>query len=245
MYFSPSSRGVIRFFFWYARRRKVPEGGRTRPVERRRRARNETNRTRREESRRGLRPSRSSRAPSRRVSTFVSLVVFFLLFTTKRWDIFWIKKKLTTDDFDETTKTLFGVNPFFFPNNTIEPGASSASNNRREKFHVSAMSVKKNTLKNYEGMVLLRPDVEDSIKQVQLDKLRTLVARDEGSSFEVTERGLQNNMYNIKGYPDAYQVQLDISCMPATIKEMESVMAKPEIGEEEVFLRSTFFRLNR
>ena len=28
------------------------------------------------------------------------------------------------------------------------------------------MSVKKNTLKNYEGMVLLRPDVEDSIKQV-------------------------------------------------------------------------------
>tara|TARA_B100001113_G_C20891733_1_gene527245 strand:+ start:55 stop:573 length:519 start_codon:yes stop_codon:yes gene_type:complete len=172
-------------------------------------------------------------------------VVFFLLFTTKRWDIFWIKKKLTTDDFDETTKTLFGVNPFFFPNNTIEPGASSASNNRREKFHVSAMSVKKNTLKNYEGMVLLRPDVEDSIKQVQLDKLRTLVARDEGSSFEVTERGLQNNMYNIKGYPDAYQVQLDISCMPATIKEMESVMAKPEIGEEEVFLRSTFFRLNR
>lgn len=63
------------------------------------------------------------------------------------------------------------------------------------------MSVKKTSLKNYEGMVLLRPDVEDSIKQVQMDKLRTLVAQDEGSSFEVTERGLQNNMYNIKGYP--------------------------------------------
>ena len=107
------------------------------------------------------------------------------------------------------------------------------------------MSVKKTTLKNYEGMVLLRPDVEDSIKQVQMDKLRTLVAQDEGSSFEVTERGLQNNMYNIKGYPDAYQVQLDISCMPATIKEMERVMANPDIGEEEVFLRSTFFRLQR
>jgi len=144
-------------------------------------------------------------------------------------------------------KLLVSIHSSFFLNTTtLEPGASSASNNnRREKFHVSAMSVKKNTLKNYEGMVLLRPDVEDSIKQVQLDKLRTLVARDEGSSFEVTERGLQNNMYNIKGYPDAYQVQLDISCMPATIKEMESVMAKPEIGEEEVFLRSTFFRLNR
>ena len=146
-----------------------------------------------------------------------------------------------------TMKLLVSIHSSFFLNiTTLEPGASSASNNnRREKFHVSAMSVKKNTLKNYEGMVLLRPDVEDSIKQVQLDKLRTLVARDEGSSFEVTERGLQNNMYNIKGYPDAYQVQLDISCMPATIKEMESVMAKPEIGEEEVFLRSTFFRLNR
>jgi small subunit ribosomal protein S6 len=52
-------------------------------------------------------------------------------------------------------------------------------------------------------------------------------------------------MYNIKGYPDAYQVQLDISCMPATIKEMERVMANPDIGEEEVFLRSTFFRLHR
>ena len=126
-------------------------------------------------------------------------------------------------------------------------GASSVSNRRQTggKLNVSAMSVKKTSLKNYEGIVLLRPDVEASIKQVQMDKLRTLVAQDEGSSFEVTERGLQNNMYNIKGYPDAYQVQLDISCMPATIKEMERVMANPDIGEEEVFLRSTFFRLHR
>ncbi|CAL6419614.1 unnamed protein product [Bathycoccus prasinos] len=127
-------------------------------------------------------------------------------------------------------------------------GVSSSVSNRRQtggKLNVSAMSVKKTSLKNYEGMVLLRPDLEDSIKQVQMDKLRTLVAQDEGSSFEVTERGLQNNMYNIKGYPDAYQVQLDISCMPATIKEMERVMANPDIGEEEVFLRSTFFRLHR
>ena len=71
--FSPSSQMEFDFFFVCARRRSPLEGGRTRPVERRQRARNGTNRTRREESRRGLRPSRSSRAPSRRVSTFVSL----------------------------------------------------------------------------------------------------------------------------------------------------------------------------
>lgn len=110
---------------------------------------------------------------------------------------------------------------------------------------VRAMSVKKTTLKNYEGMVLLRPDVEDSVKQTGLDKLRALVQKDEGGSFEITERGLQNNSYTIQGYPDAYQVQIDISCMPNTIKEIETTLNNPEIGEENVFLRSLFRRLHR
>ena len=81
------------FFFLCARRRSPLEGGRTRPVERRRRARNGTNRTRREESRRGLRPSRSSRAPSRRVSTFVSLFACLGVCSPKdEMGIFWIKQ---------------------------------------------------------------------------------------------------------------------------------------------------------
>ena len=92
--FSPSSQSVWNsIFFLCARRRSPLEGGRTRPVERRRRARNGTNRTRREESRRGLRPLRSSRAPSRRVSTFVSLFACLGVCSPKdEMGIFWIKQ---------------------------------------------------------------------------------------------------------------------------------------------------------
>ena len=77
-------------------------------------------------------------------------------------------------------------------------GASSASNNnRREKFHVSAMSVKKNTLKNYEGMVLLRPDVENPSNKYNWINGTWSATKALRSK---SRRGLQNNMYNIKGY---------------------------------------------
>lgn len=93
----------------------------------------------------------------------------------------------------------------------------------------------------YEGVLLLRPDCDDATRSGALDQFKAMF-NDGLASWEQTERGLQPNAYEIKGYPDAYQVVVNFSCPPAAFKNAYEELSKPVVGQEEVILRSMFLK---
>ena len=93
----------------------------------------------------------------------------------------------------------------------------------------------------YEAIFLLKPGVEESVRTAEVDKLRSMFEAGGATEFEVTDRGLCQNAYDIKGFADSHQYQLNIQCPRATVKQVQDTLAQPVIGAEEVILRYMFF----
>lgn len=93
----------------------------------------------------------------------------------------------------------------------------------------------------YEAIVLMKPGVEDSVRTAEVDKLRALFEEGGATEFEVTDRGLCQNAYEIKGFADSHQYMLNIQCPRGTVKSVQNFLAEPVIGAEEVILRYMFF----
>jgi len=94
----------------------------------------------------------------------------------------------------------------------------------------------------YEAIFLMKPGVEDGVRAAEVDKLRTMFEAGGATEFEVTDKGLCQNMYEIKGFADSHQYMLNIQCPRGTVKVVQDTLAMPIIGGEEVILRYMFFK---
>ena len=94
----------------------------------------------------------------------------------------------------------------------------------------------------YEAVFLMKPGVEDSVRAAEVDKLRSMFEDGGATEFEVTDRGLCQNAYEIKGFADSHQYMLNIQCPRGTVKEVQDILAKPVVGAEEIILRYMFFK---
>lgn len=111
--------------------------------------------------------------------------------------------------------------------------------NRRE---VAARAVKKAGPTSYEGVVLMRPDCDDDTRAAALEGFKGMFG--EGlESWDVTDHGLKQNAYEIKGYPDAYQVVVNFSCAAGTYRDAAAELCKPTVGSEEVIIRSMIMKV--
>lgn len=93
----------------------------------------------------------------------------------------------------------------------------------------------------YEALFLMKPGVEDSVRAEEVDKLRSMFEAGGATEFEVTDRGLCQNAYEIKGFADSHQYMLNIQCPRGTVKVVQDTLAMPVIGAEEIILRYMFF----
>lgn len=89
--------------------------------------------------------------------------------------------------------------------------------------------------------MLLRPDCDDATRAAAVDGFKAMFG-DSLESWEQTERGLMPNSYEIKGYPDAYQVIVNFACKPAAYKAAAEALARPAVGSEEVIIRTMFLK---
>tara|TARA_B110000003_G_scaffold21678_1_gene20973 strand:- start:14307 stop:14696 length:390 start_codon:yes stop_codon:yes gene_type:complete len=115
------------------------------------------------------------------------------------------------------------------------------STTRRGECQKTRAVAKKNEPNSYEGVMLLRPDCDDATRATTMDDFKAMFG--EGLvAWEQTEHGLKPNSYEIKGYPDAYQVVVNFTCAPAVFKAASEELARPAVGSEEVVLRTMFMK---
>lgn len=107
---------------------------------------------------------------------------------------------------------------------------------------VAARAVKKAGPTAYEGVVLMRPDCDDDTRAAALEGFKGMFG-DGLVSWDVTDHGLKQNSYEIKGYPDAYQVVINFSCPAGTYRDAAAELCKPAVGSEEVIIRSMIMKV--
>jgi len=123
-------------------------------------------------------------------------------------------------------------------NSCVSRAPTSARRGDAQKTRAVA---KTNVATNYEGVILLRPDCDDATRASAVDGFKAMFG-DSLESWEQTERGLMPNSYEIKGYPDAYQVIVNFACKPAAYKAAAEALARPVVGSEEVIIRTMFLK---
>lgn len=94
----------------------------------------------------------------------------------------------------------------------------------------------------YEAVLLMKPGVEDAVRTAEVDKLRAMFEEGGATEFEVTDRGLCQNAYEIKGFADSHQYMIHMQCPRGTVKKVQDFLAMPVIGGEEIILRYMFFK---
>lgn len=125
--------------------------------------------------------------------------------------------------------------------NTSVRAPTRATTTRRGECQKTRAVAKKGVPTTYEGVMLLRPDCDDATRATAMEGFKAMFG--EGlEAWEQTEHGLKPNAYEIKGYPDAYQVVVNFTCAPAVFKAASEELAKPTVGSEEVVLRTMFMK---
>ena len=94
----------------------------------------------------------------------------------------------------------------------------------------------------YEAVFLMKPGVEDTVRAAEVDQLRSMCENGGATEFEVTDRGVVQNAYEIKGFADSHQYMINVQCPRGTVKVVQDTLAQPVIGAEEIILRYMFFK---
>jgi len=130
--------------------------------------------------------------------------------------------------------------PRFVANASVRAPVNGATTRRGDAQKTRAVA-KKHLPTDYEGVILLRPDCDDATRAGAIDGFKSMLG--EGlQQWEQTEHGLKPNSYDIKGYPDAYQVVVNFTCAPETYAAAAEELAKPAVGSEEVIIRTMFLK---
>ena len=125
--------------------------------------------------------------------------------------------------------------------NTSVLAPTRATTTRRGERQKTRAVAKKGVPTAYEGVMLLRPDCDDATRASAMEGFKAMFG--EGlEAWEQTEHGLKPNAYEIKGYPDTYQVVVNFTCAPAAYKAAAEQLSKPAVGSEEVILRTMFMK---
>jgi ribosomal protein S6 len=124
----------------------------------------------------------------------------------------------------------------------IQNSTGRVSSRARKATHVTAAVKDAAAPGRYEAVFLMKPGVEDSLRAAEVDKLRSMFETGGATEFEVTDRGVVQNAYEIKGFADSHQYMINVQCPRGTVKTVQDALAMPVIGAEEIILRYMFFK---
>ena len=93
------------------------------------------------------------------------------------------------------------------------------------------------SLRQYEIMIILDPDIEERTVAPSLDKYLSVVKTDGGSVDKVDIWGRRRLAYDIKKKSEGIYAVVDFQATPATAKELDR-----QLGLNEVVLRTKVLR---
>ena len=97
-------------------------------------------------------------------------------------------------------------------------------------------------------MIITKEDINHTDQEMMIitdrdmEEMMIIIEDGGATEFEVTDRGICQNAYEIKGFADSHQYMLNIQCPRGTVKEVQDILAKPVVGAEEIILRYMFFK---
>jgi len=94
-----------------------------------------------------------------------------------------------------------------------------------------------NTLNKYEGVFILFPNLEEEVRNAELDKLKKIIADYKGTVEKVDEWGQKRLAYEIKKTKEGYYTIINFTAETAVIKELDRVC-----GINEKMLRHMIIR---
>jgi small subunit ribosomal protein S6 len=86
------------------------------------------------------------------------------------------------------------------------------------------MERRKNVMRNYELMVILRPELSDEERNAQLESIQQLVGSLKGSVGNVDHWGRRRLMYEIDGERDGYYVVYQLELPASAPAEIERTL---------------------
>ena len=96
------------------------------------------------------------------------------------------------------------------------------------------------SLRPYEVMIILDPDLEERTVAPSLDTYLNVVRQDGGSVDEIEVWGKRRLAYEINKNPEGIYALLEVTCEPATVAELDR-----QLGLNEAVLRTKVLRLER
>ena len=84
------------------------------------------------------------------------------------------------------------------------------------------------SLRHYEVMVILDPDLDERTVAPSLDTYLNVIRQDGGSVDNVDIWGKRRLAYEIRKKPEGIYVILNVTAEPATVKEMDRLMTIDE-----------------
>lgn len=95
----------------------------------------------------------------------------------------------------------------------------------------------------YETMVVLRPDMSDEQRDMELAKFEAFLKKEAAEDVKVTVRGRQRLAYPIKRFADGIYVLYTYAAGPKVASAVQKMLSTPEAGAELNILRHMTFRV--
>lgn len=76
-------------------------------------------------------------------------------------------------------------------------------------------------MNKYEIMFIVKPDVEDDVRNTVIENFKNVLSEDGGTVDNVDEWGLRDFAYEIKHYTKGYYVVFDVTTSADNISEFE------------------------
>ncbi len=92
-------------------------------------------------------------------------------------------------------------------------------------------------MRQYELMVILDPEIDDRSAQPALEKFLTVVTKDGGTIDNLDLWGRRRLAYEIKKKPEGIYAVVNMTCEPATAKELDR-----QLNLSESILRTKLLR---
>jgi len=95
----------------------------------------------------------------------------------------------------------------------------------------------------YETMVVLRPDMTEEQRDMELAKFEAFLKKEEARDIKVTVRGKQRLAYPIKRFAEGIYVLYTYSAGPTVANSVQRMLSTPEAGAELNILRHMTFHV--
>lgn len=79
-------------------------------------------------------------------------------------------------------------------------------------------------MKRYEIMYIIRPNLEDGVRNAQIEELNGVLTKFDSQDLKVNEWGIKDLAYEIADFKKGYYVVLDVVTSSEAIKELDRVM---------------------